>query len=73
MNEVMAMLRISHQELESDVVEEAIFETIYFAAVSASIDLAIEHGPYKSCFGGYMVSKECTALSFDRSENYKFN
>lgn len=44
-------LRISFDSEEARKVNKEIFETIYFAAVSASCDLAKEHGAYESYEG----------------------
>ncbi len=49
-------LRMPFESEEASGLNEDIFETIYFAAMSASKDLAMEHGPYET-FKGSPVSK----------------
>ena len=49
-------LRMPYQSDEAKQLNSEIFETIYFAALSMSKDLAIEEGPYET-FAGSPVSK----------------
>jgi ribonucleoside-diphosphate reductase alpha chain len=49
-------LRMPYQSPEAKQLNSEIFETIYFAALSMSKDLAIEEGPYET-FQGSPVSK----------------
>jgi len=50
------MLRMPFDSEEARGLNQDIFETIYFGAMEASMDLAKEHGPYES-FKGSPVSK----------------
>ena len=50
------MLRMPFESEEAKRLNEDIFETIYFAAMTASKDLAIKEGPYQT-FKGSPVSK----------------
>jgi len=50
------MLRMPFDSEEARGLNKEIFETIYFAAMTASKDQAIEHGPYET-FKGSPVSK----------------
>jgi len=50
------MLRMPFESVEAKGLNKDIFETMYFAAMTASKDLAIEEGPYES-FKGSPVSK----------------
>lgn len=49
-------LRMPYQSAEAKQLNKEIFETIYFAAMTMSKDLAIEEGPYET-FPGSPVSK----------------
>ena len=50
------MLRLPFESDEARLLNKDIFETMYFAAVEASMELAIEEGPYQS-FKGSPISK----------------
>jgi len=50
------MLRLPFTSDEAKVLNQEIFETLYFAAVTASMEMAKEEGPY-STFGGSPMSK----------------
>ncbi len=50
------LLRLPFESDEAKRLNKEIFETIYFASMTASNDLAREHGPYKS-FKGSPLSK----------------
>ncbi len=50
------LLRLSFESDEAKKLNAEIFETIYFAAMTASKDLAIKEGPYQT-FAGSPVSK----------------
>src|SRR5690606_41480629 len=50
------MLRMPFESDEARGLNKDIFETIYFAAMTASKDLAIKEGPYET-FKGSPVSK----------------
>ena len=50
------LLRQAFESLEAKQLNKDIFETIYYAALTASKDLAIENGPYES-YKGSPVSK----------------
>jgi ribonucleoside-diphosphate reductase alpha chain len=50
------LLRLPFESELAKVLNKNIFETIYFAAMTASMDLAKEHGPYES-FAGSPLSK----------------
>ena len=54
--DTFALLRMSFDSVESRKLNAEIFETIYFAAMTASKDIAIVEGPYKT-FKGSPVSK----------------
>lgn len=54
--DVFILLRLPFESELAKVLNKNIFETIYFAAMTASKDLAKEHGPYQS-FTGSPVSK----------------
>lgn len=49
--DVFCMLNLPFESDESDKLQTEIFETIYFAALTSSKDLAIKHGPYESIKG----------------------
>jgi ribonucleoside-diphosphate reductase alpha chain len=49
--DVMCMLGLPFESDESDKLQTDIFETIYFAAMTSSKDLAKEFGPYESIDG----------------------
>ena len=44
-------MRTPFDSPEAALVNKQIFESIYFAAISASVELAKEHGPYSSFRG----------------------
>ncbi len=46
--DVFCMLNLPFESDEADVLQTKIFETIYFAALTSSKDLAKENGPYES-------------------------
>ena len=50
------LLKMPFESAEAQGLNKDIFETIYFAAMTASKDLAIKHGPYQT-FKGSPVSK----------------
>ncbi|GAL87290.1 ribonucleoside diphosphate reductase subunit alpha [Sporocytophaga myxococcoides] len=54
--DVFIMLRMPFESEEAKALNTDIFETIYFAAMTASKDLAKKHGPYET-FKGSPVSK----------------
>jgi ribonucleoside-diphosphate reductase alpha chain len=56
------MLKLPFDSEEARILNKNIFETIYYAALTASKDLAKEHGPYES-YEGSPVSKGI--LQFD--------
>jgi ribonucleoside-diphosphate reductase alpha chain len=56
MADVFIMLRLPFESELAAILNKNIFETIYFAAMTASKDLAKEHGAYES-FAGSPVSK----------------
>jgi ribonucleoside-diphosphate reductase alpha chain len=45
------MLRLPFTSDEAKILNQEIFETLYFAAVTASMEMAIEEGPYSSYVG----------------------
>ncbi len=49
-------MRLPFDSEEAQDINEKIFETIYFSAVEASIELAIKYGPYET-FQGSPISK----------------
>ena len=49
--DVFCMLGLSFESEEADKLQTDIFETIYFAAMTSSNDLAREFGPYESIVG----------------------
>lgn len=49
-------MRISFESEEAQIVNEKIFETIYYGACESSMELAIKEGPYKT-FEGSPCSK----------------
>ena len=49
--DVFCMLGLSFESEEADKLQTDIFETIYFAAMTSSKDLAKEYGPYESIVG----------------------
>lgn len=49
--DVFCMVKLPFESEEADRLQTEIFETIYFAALTSSKDLAIEHGPYESFEG----------------------
>lgn len=54
--DVFILLRLPFESEMAKMLNKNIFETIYFAAMTASKDLAKEHGPYET-FAGSPVSK----------------
>jgi ribonucleoside-diphosphate reductase alpha chain len=54
--DVFCMLKLPFESEDADKLQVEIFETIYFAALTSSKDLAIEHG-YYSTFEGSPLSK----------------
>jgi len=50
------MMRLPFESQEAKALNREVFETIYFASMTASKDLAKEHGPYES-YPGSPVSK----------------
>ena len=54
--DVFILLRMPFESAGAQKLNAAIFETMYFAALSASKDLAAEHGPYES-YPGCPVSQ----------------
>lgn len=54
--DVFCMLKLPFESEEADKLQVEIFETIYFAALTSSKDLAIENGTYSS-FEGSPLSK----------------
>jgi ribonucleoside-diphosphate reductase alpha chain len=54
--DVFIMLRLPFESELAKILNKNIFETIYFAAMTASKDLAMEQGPYQS-YEGSPVSK----------------
>lgn len=54
--DVFIMLRMPFESVEAKRLNKEIFETIYFAAMTASKDLAIQHGAYET-FTGSPLSK----------------
>tara|TARA_B110000285_G_scaffold49585_2_gene56332 strand:- start:12244 stop:14517 length:2274 start_codon:yes stop_codon:yes gene_type:complete len=51
LSDVFQMLNMSYDSNEARQLNKNIFETIYFSALSESIDLAKNHGPYSSFKG----------------------
>jgi ribonucleoside-diphosphate reductase alpha chain len=49
-------LRLAFESAEAKALNRDIFETIYFGAVQASMELAKEHGPYEK-FAGSPISQ----------------
>jgi ribonucleoside-diphosphate reductase alpha chain len=49
--DVFCMLGLPFESEEADTLQTDIFETIYFAAMTSSNDLAKEYGPYESIVG----------------------
>jgi ribonucleoside-diphosphate reductase alpha chain len=49
--DVFCMVKLPFESEEADRLQTEIFETIYFAALTSSKDLAIEHGAYSSFEG----------------------
>jgi ribonucleoside-diphosphate reductase alpha chain len=49
--DVFCMVKLPFESEEADRLQTEIFETIYFAALTSSKDLAKEHGPYESFEG----------------------
>jgi ribonucleoside-diphosphate reductase alpha chain len=49
--DVFCMLNLPFESDSADTLQTDIFETIYFAAMTSSKDLAKEHGPYESIVG----------------------
>lgn len=64
--DVFAMLKIPFDSIEAKEVNKKIFETMYFASLDASSDLALEKGKY-STFDGSPLSKGI--FQFDMWEN----
>ena len=54
--DVFILLRLPFESEAAKQLNKEIFETIYFAAMTASKDLAIQHGPYET-YAGSPVSK----------------
>jgi ribonucleoside-diphosphate reductase alpha chain len=54
--DVFILLRLSWESEKAFILNREIFETIYFAAMNASVDLAIKEGPYPS-YEGSPISK----------------
>ena len=54
--DVFILLRLPFESELAKILNKNIFETIYFAAMNASKDLAIEQGPYET-FSGSPISK----------------
>jgi len=54
--DALILLRMPFESEEAQGLNEAIFETIYFAAMTSSMELAKEQGPYET-FKGSPVSK----------------
>lgn len=54
--DIFCMLKLPFESENADKLQTEIFETIYFAALTSSKDLAKEHGPYSS-FEGSPLSK----------------
>lgn len=54
--DAFVMLRMPFDSTEARDLNKEIFETIYYAAMTASKDLAMEHGPYET-YEGSPVSK----------------
>jgi ribonucleoside-diphosphate reductase alpha chain len=54
--DIFCMLKMPFESDEADKLQTEIFETIYFAALTSSKDLAIEQGPYLT-FEGSPLSK----------------
>jgi ribonucleoside-diphosphate reductase alpha chain len=52
--DVFVMLRMPYESPEAQQLNKDIFETMYFAAVTASKDLAKKHGPYETYQGSPM-------------------
>ncbi|MCD0470290.1 ribonucleoside-diphosphate reductase subunit alpha [Flavobacterium sp. JAS] len=52
------MLRMPFTSDEAKVLNQEIFETLYFAAVTASMEMAIEEGPYSTFAGSPMSQGE---------------
>ncbi|MEM7173721.1 MAG: ribonucleoside-diphosphate reductase subunit alpha [Bacteroidota bacterium] len=65
--DVFILLRMPFDSPSARALNKEIFETIYFAALSASKDLAIKDGPYQT-FAGSPASKGL--LQFDLWEKY---
>ena len=49
--DVFCMLSLPFESEEADILQTDIFETIYFAAMTSSNDLAKKYGPYESIVG----------------------
>lgn len=62
------MLRLPYESLEAQQLNRDIFETIYYAALSASIDLAIVSGPYET-FPGSPASRGLFQFDLWEKEN----
>lgn len=56
MANAFSKMRVPFESDEALEVNEKIFETIYWASMNASLELAKEHGPYQS-FEGSPISK----------------
>lgn len=54
--DVFSVLRMPFESAEARALNRGIFETVYFGAVSASVELAKEQGPYET-FGGSPMSR----------------
>jgi ribonucleoside-diphosphate reductase alpha chain len=52
--DVFCMVKLPFESEEADRLQTEIFETIYFAALTSSKDLAVEHGPYETFEGSPM-------------------
>jgi ribonucleoside-diphosphate reductase alpha subunit len=51
MAEAFILMRYPYDSEEAGKLDKDIFETIYYGAMQASIDLAVQHGPYQSFEG----------------------
>jgi len=70
LNDVFQNMEMVYGSAEAKELDALIFETIYFAAVSESCELAKTHGPYQT-FKGSPASKG--TLQFDFWENTKLH
>ena len=60
--DVFAMMRLPYESAEAQTLNREIFETMYFAALNASVDMAAIHGPYSTYAGSPMSQGK---LQFD--------